>query len=245
MLNQQYIVRNKKGVGLGLGASIREQASQLPSLYAMRMQNEYTEEGLGLKREELGLQRQAQKQSAKQWQEQKKMTLEAQEAAKGQMMLQGGMGAIKLAAGKGMFDNVGDRFAGVGDKVGGLFGGAKATPANQIDPNAYGENQPWVGNQYSFVNDPKYTGEGQPQPSGGQSSGGEPWYSGASAGLWGGASGGMFGSGAAKTFGAKKKWQTAAAGAAGGMLSSWMMGADNPFSIALGGMVGGGLGALL
>jgi hypothetical protein len=43
----------------------------------------------------------------------------------------------------------------------------------------------------------------------------------------------MMGAGAAKALGAKKKWQTMAAGAAGGMFSTWMAGSSNLIRVTL------------
>jgi hypothetical protein len=53
----------------------------------------------------------------------------------------------------------------------------------------------------------------------------------------------MFGAGIAKAAGSKKRWQTAIAGAVGGMASTWMAGGTG-MSIGLGGLLGGGIGAL-
>jgi hypothetical protein len=74
-----------------------------------------------------------------------------------------------------------------------------------------------------------------------QFTGGE-WKSGATGGI----AGGMMGAGLAKTAGARKKWQVALAGTGGGMAATWMAGGGgNPFSMALGGALGGGLGMLI
>jgi hypothetical protein len=60
----------------------------------------------------------------------------------------------------------------------------------------------------------------------------------------GGIGGGMFGAGVAKAAGARKRWQTGAAGAAGGALATGMAGGGG-WSMFIGGMLGGGMGALL
>jgi hypothetical protein len=53
----------------------------------------------------------------------------------------------------------------------------------------------------------------------------------------------MFGAGIAKAAGAKKRWQTSLAGMVGGMASTWFAGGAG-MSIGLGGLLGGGIGAL-
>jgi hypothetical protein len=76
----------------------------------------------------------------------------------------------------------------------------------------------------------------------GSSSSGTTWNERAAWGS-GGIGGGMFGAGIAKAAGSKKRWQTAIAGAVGGMASTWMAGGTG-MSIGLGGLLGGGIGAL-
>jgi hypothetical protein len=174
------------------------------------------ESNLQMGREKMALQK-------KQFGKQMDVERSAQDVAMGGMFLKGGLGAAKLGYDAGVFD---DRI----NQLKGTFGGKQAVATG---------TQP-TGPQPSYKTAPgNFQRAPQQQSSFGGFTGGE--YK---AGLWGGASGGLMGAGAAKALGAKKKWQTMAAGAAGGMFSTWMAGSSNPWSLALGGMLGGGIGAI-
>jgi len=213
---------------LSVGAGIRQQASQLPQMYAQRQNKEYQDSQINLGEQKLALEQKAQSMQASQFKKSMKMEREAQDTAKGGMMLKGGLAVGKAAYSEGMFS------PGM-DKITGMFqGGTKAgyVDRTSLDRSGSADNPSQVG------------GASQ------RGSGGSSWDSfsggGWKGGVWGGLSGGMMGAGAAKALGAKKKWQVAAAGAAGGMASTWMTGAGgNPFSMALGGALGGGLGMLI
>ncbi len=215
---QGYIVRGMRKQPLTQGAGVRAQASRLPQLYGQRMAKEYQEKQIGLGEQRLALGREQMSMKREQFQKGMKAQKEAADVAAGGMMLKGGLGIAKGMAAKGMFDvRLGQAKA--------LYAG---TPSDKVAPAP--------GQQY-----------GRRQPSGMRSSTyGEQFAAGGwKSGAAGGISGGLFGAGAARALGARKKWQTAAAGAAGGMISSFMAGGSDPFSIALGGALGGGLGMLL
>jgi len=59
-----------------------------------------------------------------------------------------------------------------------------------------------------------------------------------------GVSGGLTAAGLASGLGAKKKWQTTAAGIAGGTALSYLSGGDDPLSMIMSGLIGGGMGML-
>jgi len=224
---QGYITKGIKKHPLFLASGIRQQASQLPGRYAQREAREYQDKQIGLGNKRLALEEQGMSMQAKQFKKSMSMQREAADTAKGGMFLKGGLAIGKAAYAEGMFK------PGM-DKLKGMYN-AK-----------FGKQQLATGTNYSAGQADNPTLQGGPsqrsQPSSWDRFSGGGWKSGA----WGGVSGGLMGAGAAKALGAKKKWQTAAAGAAGGMASTWMSGGGgNPFSMALGGALGGGLGMLL
>jgi len=226
---QGYIVRGMKKHPLSVGAGIRQQASQLPQMYAQRQSKEYQDKQIGLGEQKLALEEKAQAMQSKQFKKSMSMEREAQDTAQAGMMLKGGLAVGKAAYSEGVFKPGMDKLKGLwNDK----FGTNKQQLATGTDYSAGQADNPTLQG-----------GPSQRTPSHWQNfSGGGGWKSGA----WGGVSGGMMGAGAAKMMGAKKKWQVAAAGAAGGMASTWMSGGGgNPFSMALGGALGGGLGMLM
>lgn len=227
MANQGYIVRGMKKKPLTLAAGIRAQAGGLGALYGQRQQREYQDAQIGLGESNLKLGQQRLQMDREQFKENQGMQREAADTAMGGMFLSGGLGLAKAGMTSGMFD---DRIT---QAKSWFQGGASGKQAAAIDysPSAAdnpsqqgGDNLPLSGGQSGWD---KFTGG--------------DWK----AGAMGGITGGMIGAGAAKALGARKKWQTAAVGAATGMFSSWMAGADSPWSMALGGMLGGGMGALM
>lgn len=235
MPRQSYIVRGRRAANpYGLAQGIRQQASQLPGLYAQKMQREFQDQRMGIEREKLGLSKQALAMRKQAFKDERQMARRAESIAQGGVALQGGLGLLKYGATKGMFDDTGDRLESWKDR---LFGGAQAqatgqqevTPATQMDASHYQDNPTQQGSGPSFTD--RYAG-------------GDIWGQ-SKSGAFGGLAGGLTGAGMARSFGAKKKWQTAAAGAGMGMLSSFLAGGDSPYAMAMGGILGGGLGALL
>jgi len=223
--NQQgYIVRGLRKRPFGVAAGIREQASHLPEYYALKDKREYQDNQIRLGEGNLQLGQQKMAMEKKQFKKSQAMERDAQDVAKGGMMLKGGIGLAGAGFQAGMFDK---RIA----ELKGQWGGNK----QQLATGANMESDAQMEDSARAVNAPR---SGQPSAFSRFSSGG--WKQGA----MGGVTGGLMGAGLAKTAGAKKKWQTMAAGAAGGMFSTWMAGSSNPWSMALGGMLGGGLGAL-
>jgi hypothetical protein len=208
---------------LTVGAGIRQQASQLPQMYAQRQQREYQDAQIGLGERKLALEQEGLSQKASQFKKSMKLQREAADVAKGGMYLKGGLALGQAAYAEGMFKPGMERL-----KSGYQSLQERATGTRPSYKDAPGDFQP--------------AGQESSQPSHWSSFSEGGWKSGAA----GGVTGGMMGAGLAKTAGAKKKWQTAMAGAGGGMAATWMAGGGgNPFSMALGGALGGGLGFLL
>jgi hypothetical protein len=242
MPSQAHVVRGMRKKPFSFAAGVRAQASQLPGLYGMRQQKDFQEKQIAIGEGNLALGERSLAQQSKQFKKQSKMELKAAGVAQGQMFLKGGLSVAKAGMTSGIFDDT------MG-KASDFFGGGSSSRqglAAGINPQAYGENQPQVG--ASDMPDTRSFGRGQGgltegvgRPSYGQDFTQGGWKSGA----WGGVSGGMMGAGAAKALGAKKKWQTGLAGAGAGMLGTFLAGSSNPFSMALGGALGGGLGMLM
>lgn len=219
-MRQQYVTRGMRRRPYSVAAGIREQASRLPSLYALRQQQAFQDKQIELGESNLALEQQRLRQEGKQFKKQMSLEKDAQGIAEAGLYLKGGLSAAKL----GMESDVWQ--PGI-DRVKGLWSGAQTQATG--DPS--GDTRTGGGT---------FQSQRGPQPSSWSKFAGGEWKSGA----WGGVTGGLMGAGAAKLVGAKKKWQTAAAGAAGGMFSTWMAGGSSPWSMALGGLLGGGLGAL-
>jgi hypothetical protein len=214
----------------GIAAGVRAQASQLPNLMGLRQQREFQdkqieqgEAGLALSEKRLGMEQ-------SQFKKKMQMEKEAQGIAAGGMFLKGGLAVGKAAHSYGMFDKAGSQLksgaSALWDRVSGkqqIAGGVDYSPQAADNPLQAG------GPSESY------------KPSALESFKSGGWKSGA----WGGASAGLAGAGAAKMLGAKKKWQTGLAGAGAGLLGTFMAGGSDPFSFALGGALGGGLGMLL
>lgn len=214
---------------LTAGANVRAQASRLPQIYGQRMQQEYQDKQIGLGEQKLALEERQFSTQKEQFGKQMKLEKEAQQTAKAGMFLKGGLALGKAGISSGMFDSGMDRIKEFGTN---LRHGVYTAGVDDHESARMGMRD-----------------RGTPTTSGSPSSGpsyGEQFTSGGwKSGAMGGVSGGAMGAGLAGALGAKKKWQTMAAGAAGGLAGSWMAGASDPYSMALGGILGGGLGALL
>lgn len=228
MAIQQDIVTGGRYRRPSLASGVRHRASYLPSLMARKQEQEYLDRQQELQEEELALREQMHGESMEQAREQHKFAVDqakrSEALAKGTLGLQTGLTLMKHQ----------DRFSGAIDsgidrlKLGASQLQTKATNY-RTDTSAH--------ERYRLSQ--KQGAERSPSVGGGTDSGMD-WGSAVS----GGVTGGLLGGSVASLAGGKKKWQSAAAGAAAGAVGSWLAGSDDIFSIGMGGLIGGGMGML-